>query len=72
MAGGLSIAMWYEALGSAAGVVVKTDNRDLCVQKLYALRRKAADPDLDCIGIVLPPTSADEIWLVKKAPNNET
>jgi hypothetical protein len=61
---------WYSALASKIGVVIQTDNPDLCIQKLYAARRAAGDPDLDGISIIRAPNSPNELWLLKKVIDN--
>lgn len=60
---------WYAALGSEKGVVITTNNTALCIQRLYAARKKANDPDLDGISIVQSPTVPGELWLVKRKSN---
>jgi hypothetical protein len=58
--------MWYEALGSERGVKVRTDDPKRCREKLYAFRREAKDPDLDALSVVQSPTSANEIWIIRR------
>lgn len=56
----------YRALSTEYGILVETSDREKFKMKLYAARREAKDPDLDCISIVLSSTSASELWIVKR------
>ena len=67
-----ALEFWYEALHSRYGIRlrIKSGDRTAARDKLYAERRKAEDPALSKISIVVSPFSEDELWLVKKdAPN---
>jgi hypothetical protein len=66
MAGPVEPGIWYAALAAQRGIIIQTNDPALCKQKLYALRKALADPDLDSLTIMTSPTSADELWLVKK------
>lgn len=58
---------WYAALASRCGIILKTDDPAFARQKLYAIRKSLADPDLENIAIMTSPTDPDsELWLVKK------
>lgn len=57
---------WYQALRSAHGIVLSSEDRERLRGKLYEARRDAADRDLECLGIVLSPTDPNELWIVKK------
>jgi len=62
-----SLNLWYEALGSALGIVVATDNPEKLRAKLYRLREAANDPLLADISIVISPTMpGSHVWLVKR------
>ena len=64
-----SLNLWYEALGSALGIVVQTDNPEKLRAKLYRLRDEANDPMLKNISIVISPTMpGSHVWLVKRNP----
>lgn len=64
---GASINHWYEALGSALGIIVETSDPQRYRAKMYALRSEANDPMLEGISIVISPTNpATHVWLVKK------
>lgn len=60
------LELWYAALREDIGVVIETDDPDRCIQKLYAARRQAQDPDLNAISIVRSPTDNFHLWLVKR------
>ena len=66
MAGPIEPGIWYAALAAEHGVIIKTDDPMLCKQKLYALRKALADPDLADISIMTSPSSEGELWLVKR------
>jgi hypothetical protein len=68
----VSINSWYEALGSQYGVVIQCEGNPVKVrEKLYALRRDAKDPDLECLSIVQSPSNLSQLWIVK-VPADET
>lgn len=69
MTEGLSVSLWYEALSSSLGVVVETNDVDLCKAKLYALRRAVNDPDLSALSIVVSPNVPNQVWIIKRKPN---
>jgi hypothetical protein len=62
----------YKALASPFGIVLRTSDVERARQKLYAARREACDESLNALGLTPSPTSPDELWIVKKAPNAET
>lgn len=62
---GVTTNILYEALGSQFGVVLQCDNAEKVRQKLYALRREADDPDLECLSFVQSPTNPQQLWIVK-------
>ena len=64
--------MWYEALGSPFGIVVKCNDAERARQKLYALRRDLNDPDLEGLALVQSPTSPLELWIVKRPKDKST
>lgn len=55
----------YRALGAKVGVVINTDNPRLFRDKLYEARRKADDPDLHGLSIVVSPRNPNELWILK-------
>ena len=60
---------WYLALGSPSGIVLAVSDVDRTRQRLYQVRVKAGDPDLEGISIrVSPVLPQEEIWLIKQAP----
>jgi hypothetical protein len=63
---GVSLNLWYEALGSEFGVVVQCDGPpDKVRQKLYAIRAEHNDPDLESVSIVQSPSNPSQLWLVR-------
>lgn len=60
----------YQALASARGIVVKTNDVERLRAKLYALRRETGDPALKPIALVPSPTAPEEeLWIVRKEPD---
>lgn len=57
---------WYIALNEPVGIVVMSDNRHLLMNKLYAARQQAQDPDLQALSICMSPTNDTELWIVHK------
>jgi hypothetical protein len=45
MSEGVTLNLWYAALGTEFGVVIETDNPERLRQKLYALRKAGERPD---------------------------
>jgi hypothetical protein len=63
----LGPAVWYEALASELGVVIKTGDPQGTKMKLYAIRKELNDPDLDQISVMQSPDDpGGELWLVKR------
>lgn len=60
-------AIWYQALASAHGVLIKTNDRDRCKQMLYRTRKELSDPALDQFSILTSPEE-DHLFIVRKAP----
>lgn len=61
---------WYAALAEEHGIVLATTDRDAMRQKLYAARREANDPELDCLSIRLSPTDDSHVWIIRNAPKS--
>ncbi len=61
----LGLHLWYQALGSAVGVIIETNDPDRCKQRLYAMRQDAQDPDLEEVSIVQSPSDPNHLWLVR-------
>lgn len=60
--------IWYEALASESGVVLKTDDPLGAKMRLYEVRKELNDPDLDQISVIQSPVDpGGEIWLVKRS-----
>ncbi len=63
----IDLSIWYEALGSPLGIIIECNDPEKAKQRLYTLRREAADPDLESISIMTSPTNpTKDLWLVKK------
>lgn len=63
--------LWYAALHEEFGIVVKSSNTQLLVQKLYAARRKAEDQRLDGLSIRQSPFNAAELWILKNGKTQD-
>lgn len=63
---------WYKALHQPLGFRFSVSDRELFRQKLYQAREQSGDPDLDKLGIVLPPGRPTEVWIVHKEIQQET
>jgi hypothetical protein len=62
------IELLYEALASEWGIAVETSDPDRLKQRLYAERRKAADPALDALSLVTSPFNpGGELWIVNRS-----
>lgn len=65
---GVSLNLFYEALGSQHGVIIQCEGDAVKVrQKLYKLRADHGDPDLEILSIVQSPTNPSQLWIVKVA-----
>lgn len=61
------LELLYQALHSAHGIVVRTDDVQFLRQKLYAERRKAADPALAVLSFAPSPVNPEgELWIIKR------
>jgi hypothetical protein len=61
----------YAALHSSLGVVVRTTGKaDSLRSRFYQVRKDVADPQLDDLIVRPSPTDPQEVWLMKKAPDN--
>ena len=56
----------YAALRSPHGVCLQTDDVERLRAKLYACRKAALDPELDCLSILPSPTDPSQLWIIKK------
>jgi len=64
--GTVYIELLYQALASAYGIVVWSDNPDKLRQRLYVTRRDIGDPDMDCLSFLASPTNPEHLWIVKR------
>jgi hypothetical protein len=55
---------WYMALAHQRGLKLRTSAPDRLLQRLYAARRGAQDPDLDRLSIVRP--LPDQLWIISR------
>lgn len=62
------LELLYQALHSKRGIKLSTQNPALTRQELYALRKREANPALDCLEIAENPFDPSELWLVKRGP----
>jgi hypothetical protein len=62
----LSLELWYAALAEPLGICIQTSDPERARQRLYQLRTKANDPDLEKISVVASPTDPKQLWLIKK------
>lgn len=59
------IELLYTALQSPLGIIVETNDPEICKAKLYALRKQ--DPDFACLSFLVSPTDpANSFWIIKK------
>ena len=61
----VSAELWYMALASEVGVIIRTDDPHEAREELYAIQRGLKDPDLDDVVIVEPGTDPNDLMLVK-------
>jgi len=60
------LELWYDALASDLGIVIKTNDPEALRQQLYKSRREAGDPNLDNLSVRISPTMPrEEVWIVK-------
>jgi hypothetical protein len=64
------LELWYQAAGEQYGIVVITDNVPLTLQRLYAARREANDPELFKLHLKRSPIDESAIWIVKNEFEN--
>ncbi len=57
--------LWYSALGSKYGIVVKTNDLRGAASRLYQSRKSACDPELDGLSLRPSPMAKDELLIVK-------
>ncbi len=58
---------WYTALNASNGVglCLRSNNRNLLRQQLYAARAKANDQALESLSIVFPAENEEHLWIMK-------
>jgi hypothetical protein len=62
----------YRALHTPLGIVLRSSAPDKLRQKLYAERKKLADPQLDCLRFATSRTLPEsELLIVKKGEPND-
>ena len=61
--------MLYSALLAEVGIIIETDDIELCKQRLYAARRQAADPALKVLSFIVSPTNHKQLWILKRTPH---
>lgn len=66
------LSLLYSALASQCGIVVYSDDPMKLRQRLYAVRRDLADPDLLGLSFLESPTNpAEHLWIVKQRPDSD-
>lgn len=68
--GTLSPNLWYSALASEIGVIVKTSDPALAREQLEKIKVELNDPNIECISIHDSPADPFDLWLVKRKPTN--
>ena len=63
----VSAELWYMALASEVGVLIRADDPHEAREELYAIQRGLKDPDLDDVVIVDPGTDPNDLMLVKRS-----
>ena len=58
-----NLALLYQALASAHGIILAPSNAELVRQRLYVLRSAAKDPLLKSLQFRI--TAEGELWLIK-------
>lgn len=56
---------WYAALREPIGLCLRSNDRNLLRQKLYAVRARAKDEALEKLSIIFSPSEEDQIWIIK-------
>lgn len=65
----IDINVWYQALATPFGVIIETDDPERAKQKLYAIRAKSPDPDLQSLSIITSVENPRHLWIIKAKPN---
>lgn len=65
----MDLKLLYSALNSDYGVAVATNDPHRLRQQLYAIRRKADDPQLVALALVVPAEDGF-LWIVKRSPTD--
>jgi hypothetical protein len=65
----IDINLWYQALATPFGVIIETDDPERAKQRLYALRAKSPDSDLQSLSIITSPDNPKQLWIVKAKPD---
>jgi hypothetical protein len=60
--------LWFQALDHPIGIAIETTDRLHLQRHLYAARKRAGNPMLEAIAVVMPPRQ-DEVWLCKRTPH---
>lgn len=56
---------WYTALREPIGLCLRTNDRNLLRQRLYAIRARAKDEALEKLSIIFSPNEEDQLWIIK-------
>lgn len=61
---------WYTALREPIGLCLRTNDRNLLRQRLYAVRVKAKDEALEKLSIIFSPSEEDQLWIMRNSAND--
>jgi hypothetical protein len=57
---------WYQALGSPAGLKLRSKDVHRLRRFLWQARKRSKDRDLWSLSLVLSPHDRDELWIVRQ------
>jgi hypothetical protein len=68
------VPLLYQALAEPFGLLLTTNDVARAKAQIYAARKLASDPELDCLQLRTSPFTEGELVLVRgaKPPNTET
>lgn len=61
------LELWYKARDRRIGIVVETSDPERFRQRMYQVRRAAADETLEGLMLIISPTApASEVWIARR------
>jgi hypothetical protein len=63
------IEHWYTALREPVGLCLRSNDRALLRQKLYAARREAKDEALEALSVIFSIEDETHLWIIKAKPD---